>query len=234
MITDSTNMVMPVAPSGSNGFGFGDGAGAGWWLMFLFFAMIFGWGNNGWGGNGTNNEVQRGFDQSSIMNGFTGVNSGISDIQQALCSGFNSVNAGIANGFAQAEIAANSRQMANMNQTFGISQQLSGMNATILAENCADRTALNDGVRDIIANQNAGFQSLKDYLCNEKISSLERELSDARFAASQASQTAAIEAGQRALASEIEQRLNPTPIPAWIVQNPSCCNTNGGCGCGNF
>lgn len=226
MISDSTNMVMPVTPSGGNGFGF-DGAGSVWWLMFLFFAMIFGWGNNGWGNGNTGSEIQRGFDQSSLT-------TGISDIQQALCNGFNAVNMAVSNGFSQAEIAANSRQIANMQQNFGISQQLSGLNATVLSEHCADRTALNDGIRDIITNQNAGFQSIHDYLCNEKIADLQRQLSDAKFAASQNAQTAAIEAGQRALASEIEQRLNPTPTPAWIVQNPSCCNNNNVYGCGNF
>ena len=233
MITDGTNMVMPVAPSGGNGFGF-DGGGSGWWFMFLFFAMIFGWGNNGWGGNNTGNEVQRGFDQSAIMNGFTGINATLSDIQQAMCNCCNGINMNISNGFNQAEIAANSRQMANMQQGFGISQQLAGLNSSMLAEHCADRNALAQGIQSIITNQNAGFQSLHDYLCNEKIATLERELSEARFAASQNAQTAAIEAGQRALATEIENRLNPTPIPAWVVQNPSCCNPNPGCGCGNF
>ena len=49
---------------------------------------------------------------------------------------------------------------------------------------------------------------------------------------SQDIQTAAIQAGQRTLANEIEQYVLPTPRPAYIVQNPNCCPNYGGCGCG--
>lgn len=42
-----------------------------------------------------------------------------------------------------------------------------------------------------------------------------------------------IQAGQRALANEIEQYVVPTPRPAYVVQNPNCCATQTfGCGCG--
>ena len=234
MVSDGTNVVMPVAPTGGSGFGFGDGMGSGWWMLFIFFAFIlFGVGGNGWGnnGNGTGAEVQRGFDQNSVMTGIQTINTGISDIQQALCSGFSSVNSAISSGFYSAEISANNRQMANMNQMFGLSQQMSNMQSTLLAEHCEDRNALNNATRDLITTFNSGIQSIHDYLCNEKIANLERELAEAKSAASQEAQTARIEAGQRALASEIEQRLNPTPIPAWLVQNPNCCsNALGSCG----
>lgn len=53
----------------------------------------------------------------------------------------------------------------------------------------------------------------------------------ARGQASQDVQTAAIQAGQRALANEVEQYVLPTPRPAYIVQNPNCCVQNP-CGCG--
>ena len=41
------------------------------------------------------------------------------------------------------------------------------------------------------------------------------------------------QAGQRALANEIEQYVLPTPRPAYVVQNPNCCGQQTfGCGCG--
>lgn len=71
------------------------------------------------------------------------------------------------------------------------------LNSTILSENCADRAALNEGVRDIIANQTAGIQRILDTMCadkidakNEKIADLERQLTAANLAASQAAQNA--------------------------------------------
>ena len=242
---------------GNDGFGFGDGSGA-WWLIVLFLFMFNGnWGGYGNGyGSGYGNEVQRGFDQSAIMSGISGIQSsltnGFVDTASALCNGFAGVNGAIANGFAQAEIAANARQMADMNQSFALQSQLAqcccdnrlasaDLKYTIATENCADRTALSDGVRDILANQNASVQRILDQMCNDKIDAkneriadLERQLTMANLAASQGAQTAAILANNDAQTAALEQYLAPVPRPAYIVQNPNGCgcnSCNSGCGC---
>lgn len=112
------------------------------------------------------------------------------------------------------------------------------LNSTIISENCADRQALNEGVRDIIAQQTAGTQRILDQLCQDKIDAkndtiaqLRSELMYARGQASQDVQTATIQAGQRALANEVEQYVAPRAIPAYTVQNPNCCYNSCGCGC---
>ena len=111
--------------------------------------------------------------------------------------------------------------------------------ALVQTEACADRNALSNGIRDIITNQNAGIQKVLDVMCqnqieqkNDTIQQLRSELMYARGQASQDVQTAAIQAGQRTLASEIEQYVSPKPIPSYMVQNPNCCAPNYGCGCG--
>jgi len=266
-MTDSNgNMVMPVAPyyGGGNG-GSGFFGQDGWWLILLF--MICGGWNGGFGGFGgggmfpwmmagqgnTNNDIQRGFDQSALMTGITGVSnavtSGFGDIQTALCGGFAGVNAGIANGFAQSEIAANARQMANMNQAFAAQTgMLNGFNtlgsqlsncccenrlatanqtAALLAEHCSDRQALSDGVRDILANQNNGIQRILDKMCEQEIenlkaanSSLQTQVLMRDLAASQTAQTAALVADNTAQTQYIVNRVAPYPIPAYTVPNP--------------
>ena len=207
-MTDSngTQMYMPVAPAYGGGYGGGDifGGNAGWWIILLLLCLGGGWGfGGGFGGNGAgtmlvNNDVQRGFDQSALVSGITGVQnavtSGFGDVQTALCGGFAGVNAGIANGFAQSEIAANARQMANMQNDFALQSAMSScccenrlatatQTSTILAEHCADRQVLSDGVRDILTNQNMGIQRILDQMCadkidskNEKIADLERQI----------------------------------------------------------
>jgi hypothetical protein len=272
----NTNFSMPIAPAygsygnGNGGFGFGgDGA---WWLLvlFLFAANGNGFvaGNNGampyLMNNNTNNDVQRGFDQSAVMNGINGLNAavtgGFADTQQALCSGFAGVNQAIASGFANAEVANNSRQMANMQQQFAnqtamnsgfnsLQSQLAqcccdnrlataNLTSTILAENCADRAAVSDGIRDILVNSNNNTQKIIDMMCqdkidakNEKIAELQQKLTMAELVANNNNQTAVIQAGQRSLANEIEQYVLPTAKPAYIVQNPNCCQGNYGYGC---
>ena len=230
---------------GNDGWGFGgDGA---WWLIILFLFMFNGnWGNGfGYGGGGVGNEVQRGFDQNSIMNGLSSINS-------TLTNGFVDTAAALCNGFAQAEISANARQMADMNQNFALQSQFADcccenrlasadLKYTIATENCADRTALNEGIRDILESQNNGIQRILDTMCqdkidakNERIADLERQLTMANLAASQGAQTAAILANNEAQTNALEQYLAPVPRPAYIVQNPNGCGCNScntGCGC---
>lgn len=200
---------MPVAPmyGGEFGNGFGNGDGS-WWILLLFI-LLGGWGN-GFGGYGNgggtafvDNTVQRGFDQSAIMNGITGVGnnvvSGFGDTATNLCGGFAGVTAAINNGFAQAEIAANARSMNDMQQMFSLQSALQNcccenraatadLKYTIAQEACADRAAVT-----------AGVQSILDVICqdkidskNEKILEMQNALNMANLQASQVAQTAEI------------------------------------------
>jgi len=205
MDSTGTPMYMPVAPANYGG-GFGDGFGNGWWiiLLFLFAGGGFGWG--GFGGNGggfMNADIQRGFDQSAVMTGVSGIQntltSGFGDIQTALCGGFAGVNSNIANGFAQAEIGENARQMANMNQMFGLSSQLSQCccdnrlataqtQAVVQSEGAATRLAIQNQTQAILDKMCQDDINRKD----EKILELQNSLNMANLAASQTAQTAQI------------------------------------------
>ncbi len=220
----------------NDGFGGFNGDGA-WWLIVLFLFMFNGnWG--GYGNNGYGAEVQRGFDQSAVMNGISNIQNGLTngfvDTAAALCNGFAGVNAAVnQQGFnLQSQIA----QASAANQ-LGIAD----LRYTVATENCADRTALNEGVRDIITNNTAGIQRILDQMCNDKIDAkneriaeLERQLTMASLAASQGAQTAAILANNDAQTAALEQYLAPVPRPAYIVQNPNGCNCNTGCNACGF
>ena len=272
-LTDDNGIgtTMLVSPTnGAGGFGGFDG-NSGWWIILLFI-LLGGWGNGGWGGGNipmavnTQNDVQRGFDQSAIMGGINdimgSVTNGFSGVQQSLCNGFAGVNATVNSGFANAEVANNARQIANMQQAFASQTAVTqGMNDiamglqncccenraatadlkyTVATENCADRQVISDGIRDILTATQAQTNAILNQLCADKleqkndiISQLRSELMYARGQASQDVQTAAIQAGQRALANEVEQYVAPKSIPAYIVQNPNCCSQAVyGCGCG--
>lgn len=266
MTSENIGMTMPVAPyyggnNGGGGFGF-DGFGGGWGLLILL--AVLGWGNGGFGFGGGmgggmfpwmmagqmngNNDVQRGFDQAAVIGGINGVQTAINGLQPQLCNGFAGVTAAVNNGFAQAEIANNARQMADMQQMFGVQSALQNcccenrasvadLKYTVATEACADRAAVNDALNSTLNAMNAGIQSLKDQMCqdkidakNERIAELQQQLYMRDLAASQTAQTATIQAGQRALANEVEQYVAPNPRPAYIVQNPNCCPNNYGCG----
>lgn len=215
---------MPVAPAyGGMNDGFGFGGNGAWWLIILMLFFNNGWGFGGYG-NGMGSEVQRGFDQSAVMNSLSGINTAIN------------------NGFANAEIS-------RCNGNAAIVGGLSDIKYTVATENCADRQAVTDMGVSLIMNENANTQRLIDgfsakidgimaKICqleldakNDKIAALQAELNEANRRASQENQTAQILASQAAQTAALEQYLAPTPRPAYIVQNPNCCSQNFGCGC---
>lgn len=217
------NMVMPVGPMGgygNGGFG-GFGGDNGWWIILLF-VLLGGWGNGfgGYGGfgGGAGADVQRGFDQSAVM------------------GGINGLTAAVSNGFANAEVSRCNAQ-TNLLQTLNTMQMaqqecccenraaVADLKYTISTEACADRAA---GA--------ANTQAILDKLCQleldgvkERNTELLAENNALKFAQSQTAQDGFI---QNAI-NQAVARVNPTPIPAYTVQNPNCCNQNyGGCGCG--
>jgi len=256
------NMIMPVGPMYGGGDGFGNGfGGEGWWILLLFILLGNGaWGNGFGGGWGAGNELYPWMNQAEITsNGFqnqlmndnvTSIRDGVNNLATQLCNSTSNIQMALANGFAGVEQGANTRQMADMQQNFALQSQLAqcccdnrltsaDLKYTIATENCADRAALSDGVRDIIASQTASTQRILDQLCNDKIeqkndiiAQLRSELQYARGQASQDVQTAQILANNAAQTAALEQYLNPAPIPAYVVQNPNCCTNACGCGCG--
>jgi hypothetical protein len=220
----------------NNGWG-GDGA---WWLIVLFlFAFNGGWGNGGYGG-GYNGEIQRGFDQSTVMAALSGISNGLANAEVSRCNTQTNVLQAINNGNTALSSQLTQMLMAQQNCCCENRLGLANLNATVLAENCADRAALSDGIRDIITNQNAVGQRILDQMCNDKIDAkneriadLERQLTMANLAASQTAQTGRILADNAAQTVALEQYLNPVPVPAYIVQNPNGCNCNNNC-CGSF
>ena len=235
MVTDANNMVMPVGPMYGNGGGgmFGGNNGDWGWIVLL---LLLGWNNNGFGGNGGNNlypwinqldATNAGFQNAQLASQLSSIQSSVNGISNQLC-----------NSFAAVESGANARQMANMQQMFDLSTQFGNCCCENRLATANLNTAIAQAANNIIQNQNANTQEIKDQLCQDKIeqkndliAQLRSELMYARGQASQDVQTAAIQAGQRALANEVEQYVLPTPRPAYIVQNPNCCQQYGGCSC---
>lgn len=259
---------------GNSGFG-GDG---GWLWLIVILALFGGFGNNGNGfGNGFNNDyawlsngqkeimqnTNDGFNTLQLANQLTGISSGVQNLATQLCNCCADMNQTVNAGFANAETAANSRQMANMQQAFNnqistlqgfnsVNTEIASasadnrlgianLNSTILAENCADRAALADGLKDVLINQTANTQKILDTLCqdkidakNEKIADLQRELQMADLRASQVAQNAFISQGFANEVDALYNRLNTCPVPTTPVYGRTPIFTcNSGCGCGN-
>lgn len=198
--------------------------------------------------------------QMGMANGFAGV-------QQSLCNGFAGTTAAVTGAQNAITQQLNQNQIASLERSFAAqtantaalnaiqAQQaqcccdnragLADLKFTVATENCADRAALSDALRDVIAANTASTQRILDQLCQDKIDAkndtiaqLRSELMYARGQASQDVQTARILAGQSAEIDGVYERLKNCPVgtvPVFGNQPIFTCPTNVGmnnCGCG--
>lgn len=227
---------MPVAPTGMMNSGFGGFGGDGaWWIIILFLFVFCGWGGNGWGNNGNSGGVVDGY---VLTSDFANVERKIDSVNQGLCDGFyqqaqlvNGTNMAMANGFAQAELSRSNQQAALMQQLSAMQMQaancccenraaIAQVRYDMAAQACDTRNTVQNATRDIIDNANSNSRAILDFLTQSKLSDLQAENQGLKLAASQAAQN-----------SYLVSQLRPSPIPAYTVQNPYCCNQFAGCGC---
>ncbi len=230
-MVDTTSTVMPVQPlynyGGGYGGGFGNSFGSDFWLIFILlfaFGGFGGWGAGGFGGgmwgmdglypwmnnaqittngfqNQATNQAISGL-QNSITSGFGDVQLGIAGINQNLCQTGNGIVQAVNNGFSQAEVANNARQIANMQTAFNAqTANAQGFNAvqgqlaqcccdnkagladvkyTIATEECATRNASSTNTRDIIESQNRNSQAILDKLCQLELDGVKNQLAQAQ------------------------------------------------------
>lgn len=227
---------MPVAPTGMMNSGFGGFGGDGaWWIIILFLFVFCGWGGNGWGNNGNSGGVVDGY---VLTSDFANVERKIESVNQGLCDGFyqqaqlvNGTNMAMANGFAQAELSRSNQQAALMQQLNAMQMQaadcccenraaIAQVRYDMATQACDTRNTVQNATRDIIDANNQNSRAILDFLTQSKLSDLQAENQGLKLAASQAAQN-----------SYLVSQLRPSPIPAYTVQNPYCCNQFAGCGC---
>ena len=232
-------MTMPVTPANGGGNGFGFGGDGAWFLIILFLFAFCGWGGNGWGNNGNSGGVVDGYvlssDFANIERKMDLINGGLCDgfyaVNTTLLNGFAGVNQNMNNGFQTAELSRANQQAALMQQLNAMQMQaaecccntqrsIEGVRYDMAAQACDTRNTVQNATRDIVENQNANSRAILDFLTQSKLADLQSENQGLKLAASQAAQN-----------SYLVSQLQPSPIPAYTVQNPYCCNQFAGCGC---
>lgn len=210
--------VAAVTGNGNNGFGWGDGS---FWIIILFLFAFMGNGN-GWGGFGGGGDMQRGFDQQAVMGGINGLSAAINANQVANTAAINSLAMSM-----QQCCCENRSQTADVKYT--VAQEAAATRAAGQANTQAILDKLCqlelDGVKQNYENRIATMQNALEAARSENQA--------LRFQSSQGAQTSQILADNARQTVALEQYLNPTPVPAYVVQNPNCCgNTYPNCGCG--
>ena len=222
-----------------------------WWIVIL---LIFGWGGfggNGWCGNGAGNgytdaAIQRGFDNQAVVSKLDGINNGICSLGYDQLAQMNGINTNILQTGFGIQQAINADTVSGMQNTNAIQSTLTNMAAQNASCCCETQRQIERGFAD--TNYNMATQacqtrqaiadstrSILDYLCQDKIATLQAENNDLRRAASQDRQNALLTTAMTAQTNQIINAVNPTAIPAYVVPNPNAyaygCGCNQSCGC---
>ena len=235
-----------AAVSGRNNDGMFGGNGA-WWIIILFLFAFMG---NGWGNGGRNSGAA---DNYVLASDFATVQRMISDATNPLERKLDNTQNGICDlGYAQAQLI-NGVQLGQMQQGYetrdaingvsrqladcccGVKQQIAETNYNLANQANGLSRAIERGFCDTNYNMQAQHNATMiavdkvgdrviDYLNSARMQDLQAENQALKLAASQAAQN-----------SYLVNTLRPSPAPAYVVQNPYCCNGGGygyGCGCG--
>ena len=210
--------------------------GDGWWAIIIF-ALIFGWGGNGfgWGGNNgrdgypcaTQADVRAAVDQQTLISKLDqqtyGLASSTYDINNTLMNGFHGVDNAVCQLGYQTQQGFNTLGHQISDCCCTTQRAIDGVNYNLATQSNAIQNAMCNNTRDIIENQNCNTRSILDFLVQDKISALQAENQNLKLKASQAEQN-----------TYLINQLRPCPIPAYSAPNPFCCYTgyvNNNCGC---
>ena len=250
---------VPLVASVDGGSGNGMFGNDSWIGLIIILALLSGnfggFGGFGGGNGGVANEVQRGFDNQSVLNKLNALENGLCDgfyaqnttmlqgfngLQQTAMNGFHGVDNAICNLGYNVQSGFNTLGHQISDCCCTTQRAIDGLNYNMATQACDTRQAISTSTRDIIDNANANNRAILDFLVNDKLSTLQAENQALKFKASQAEQNAFITANQQAQTAELIRRLGADcPTPAYLVPNPNCCynaqvSFGNGCGCGSY
>lgn len=238
MNSNTTGVIPTFDVNGGNNNGWGSSMGE--WIIGLVAlgmlgngGMFGGFGGNAmgydfpWllsGQNGINQNTNDGFQNLHLSNQIEGTRDAVNNLSTQICGSTADIVQAVNSGFAGAEISANARQIADMQQGFNNTiSMLNGFNNigsrlddcccenrlascqtqnTIISEAANTRFADANNTRDIIDSNNRNSQAILDKLCQLELDNLKSQLEAKNDLIGQLRQENIYARGQ---ASQIEQ-----------------------------
>lgn len=181
----------------------------------------------------TQADLQRGFDTQAITSKLNGLENGLCGLGYDTLGQLCNVNQNVSQTGNDIQGAIQAASTANLQNTFAIQQAINadtvanmqnanaiqaqiancccenreaiqGVNYNLATNTSAIQNTLCSNTRDIIDNQNAGTRAILDYLCQDKIASLQAE-----------NQALKLSASQQAQNTYLVNQLKPYPVPAF-------------------
>ena len=214
MYMSDSNGIVPTFDINGNGNNNGWGGSMGEWIIGLVAlgmlgngGMFGGFGGNAmgyefpWllsGQNGINQNTNDGFQNLHLSDQIEGTRDAVNNLSTQVCGSTADIVQAVNSGFAGAEISANARQIADMQQNFnGQIATLQGFNNlssqfadcccenrlascqtqnTIISEAANNRFASANNTRDIITSQTQGTQAILDKLCQLELDGVKAQV----------------------------------------------------------
>ena len=265
-LSNESTMVMPVAPAYQGGYGYGNGCGSMWggdWASWIILFLICGNGWGAFGGFGGRNgagccqpatcaDVQRGFDNQSVMNKLNGIEQGISQagyaalqqtntLENGLCQLGYQTQAAITGVGTQLQQCCCDTQRAIDGVNYNTLQSFNNIGSKIDSCCCDTQRQIERGFCDtnynlatnttaIIQNAHndtdrviAKLNDMESARQAEKIAALQAENQSLKFQASQAAQNSYLAATMDDNQAELIRRLGrDCPEAADGGPNPNC------------
>ena len=209
---NTTGVIPTFDVNGGNNNGWGGSMGE--WIIGLVAlgmlgngGMFGGFGGNAmgydfpWllsGQNGINQNTNDGFQNLHLSNQIEGTRDAVNNLSTQICGSTADIVQAVNSGFAGAEISANARQIADMQQGFNNTiSMLNGFNNigsrlddcccenrlascqtqnTIISEAANNRFASANNTRDIIDSNNRNSQAILDKLCQLELDNVKAQL----------------------------------------------------------
>lgn len=185
---------------GNDGFdGFG---GNGAWVLIILFALIFGWGGNGFGNRGNAGQPVTEAGLCNAMN-FNNLENAVGRLNDSQAAGFTGIQRDLCQGFAAINAGINNARFENQ-QCCCETQRLIDRNNYDAAMNTA---AIN-------ANTTAQTQKILDAICDNRMADMQNQINQLQL--------------QSALCGVVRY---PTMTTYATNCNPFFSSANCGCGC---
>ena len=185
---------------GNEGFdGFG---GSGAWVLIILFALIFGWGGNGFGNRGNAGQPVTEAGLCNAMN-FNNLENSVGRLNDSQAAGFTGIQRDLCQGFAAINAGINNARFENQ-QCCCETQRLIDRNNYDAAMNTA---AIN-------ANTTTQTQKILDAICGNRIADMQNQINQLQL--------------QSALCGVVRY---PTMTTFATNCNPFFSSANCGCGC---
>lgn len=203
---NGTQLTMPVMPAyggvaANNGGGNGMWGDCGWWVLIILFAMIWGWGGNGFG-NGNNGGATNAFLPYAVAgNGALTRSDLCQDMSFAeLQNGVRNVNDAVATGFA------------NLNSTICHQQYDTAMLVN----------GINNNINGVQGAVNDGFSRLNSTICQQQYETAQ-QINGVNNNISNGFNAANVVALQNANAANVVALQNANAIQSQLAD--CCCTT---------